>query len=122
MWWRNRNSRGGLLPHVIALQLGALLLVMVPTTQILALDTGEDPVIHLAVAANTVDTVISEVIVREAYERIGYRVEITKYPPERALKLANSGQACSPMLTQCRQPSQKGKPTFCRNTYSTSVG
>jgi ABC-type amino acid transport substrate-binding protein len=91
--WSKRNSRGGLLPQVIALQLGALLLVMVPTTQILASDTGEDSVIHLAVAANTVDTVISEVIVREAYERIGYRVEITRYPPERALKLADSGQA-----------------------------
>lgn len=69
------------------------LLVMVPTTQILASDTDELSLVELAAAANTVDTVISEVIVREAYERIGYQVEITKYPPERALKLANSGQA-----------------------------
>ena len=68
-------------------------MVMTPTTPILASDTGEDSVIDLTAAANTVDTVISEVIVREVYERIGYQVEITKYPPERALKLANSGQA-----------------------------
>lgn len=49
---------------MIAWQLGALLLVMVPTTPILASDTGEDSVIHVVVAATTVDTVISEVIVR----------------------------------------------------------
>lgn len=91
--WAKRNSRGGLPPQLIALRLGALLLVLAPTMQILATDVVEGSVIRLAVAANTVDTVVSEVIVREAYERIGYRVEITKYPPERALKLADSGRA-----------------------------
>jgi len=50
--------------QVIAWQLGALLLVMVPTTPILASDTGEDSAIRLVAAANTVDTVISEAIVR----------------------------------------------------------
>jgi len=45
-----------------------------------------------AAAANTVDTLTSEVIVREAYRRLGIEVQIRKYPGERALKLANSGK------------------------------
>lgn len=45
-----------------------------------------------AAAANTVDTLTSEVVVREAYRRLGIEVQIRKYPGERALKLANSGQ------------------------------
>ncbi len=40
---------------------------------------------------NTVDTVISEVIIREAYRRMGIDVIIKKYPAERALQLANQG-------------------------------
>ncbi len=49
--------------------------------------------IRLVVAANTADTVVSEVIVRKAYARLGYRVEIARYPAERALMLADKGQA-----------------------------
>lgn len=45
----------------------------------------------LAAAANTVDTVTSEVIVREAYRRLGIAVDIRKYPGERALKMADAG-------------------------------
>ena len=47
----------------------------------------------LVTPPNTVDTVISEVITRKAYKRIGIDVEIHKYPAERALRVANSGEA-----------------------------
>lgn len=46
----------------------------------------------LVTPPNTVDTVISEVITREAYKRIRITVKIPKYPGERALRLANSGK------------------------------
>ncbi len=46
----------------------------------------------LVTPPNTVDTVISEVITRKAYARLGIAVEIRKYPGERALRLANSGK------------------------------
>jgi len=46
----------------------------------------------LVTPPNTIDTVISEVITREAYRRIGITVEIRKYPGERALRLANAGK------------------------------
>ncbi len=46
----------------------------------------------LVTPPNTVDTVISEVITREAYNRIGITVKIKKYPGERALRLANAGK------------------------------
>lgn len=46
----------------------------------------------LVAAANTVDTITSEVIVREAYKRLGIDVKINKFPGERALKLANDGK------------------------------
>ena len=46
----------------------------------------------LVAAANTVDTVISEVILRKAYRRLGIDITIKKYPGERALKLANAGR------------------------------
>lgn len=45
----------------------------------------------LATPLNTIDTVISEVVLREAYGRIGLNVEIQKYPGERALRLADRG-------------------------------
>jgi len=45
----------------------------------------------LVTPINTVDTLISEVITRQAYKRIGIDVEIRKYPGERALRLADSG-------------------------------
>ena len=49
--------------------------------------------LHLAVAANTVDTVASELVVREgAYRRLGIALEIRRNPAERALRLANSGK------------------------------
>ena len=47
----------------------------------------------LVTPPNTVDTVISEVITRKAYKRIGIDVEILKVPGERALRMANSGKA-----------------------------
>ncbi|MEH6631279.1 MAG: transporter substrate-binding domain-containing protein [Halopseudomonas aestusnigri] len=46
----------------------------------------------LVAAAGTVDTVISEVILRTAYQRIGIEIYIEKHPGERALRLANSGE------------------------------
>ena len=45
----------------------------------------------LAVAANTIDTVISEVIVKKAYEMLGHQIEIIRLPPKRALIKSNSG-------------------------------
>jgi len=48
--------------------------------------------IVLVTPVNTVDTVISEVIVREAYRRLGISVTIKKYPGERALRLADAGK------------------------------
>jgi ABC-type amino acid transport substrate-binding protein len=45
----------------------------------------------LVTPKNTIDTVISEVIVRKAYRRIGIDVTIEKYPAERAIRLANRG-------------------------------
>ncbi len=46
----------------------------------------------LVAAAGTVDTVISEVILRTAYRRLGIDIYIEKHPGERALRLANSGE------------------------------
>ncbi len=46
----------------------------------------------LVTPVNSVDTVISEVILREAYRRLGIAVTIRKYPAERALKTANQGR------------------------------
>lgn len=46
----------------------------------------------LATPENTIDTVISEVIVREAYRRLGIDVVIKKYPAERAVRLADQGE------------------------------
>jgi ABC-type amino acid transport substrate-binding protein len=45
----------------------------------------------LVAPENTVDTVVGEVIVREAYRRLGIDVVIKRYPAERAVRLANSG-------------------------------
>jgi polar amino acid transport system substrate-binding protein len=46
----------------------------------------------LTTPENTVDTVVGEVIVREAYRRLGIDVVIKKYPAERAVRLANQGE------------------------------
>lgn len=46
----------------------------------------------LATPERTVDTLIGEVIVREAYRRLGIDVVIRKYPAERAVRLADAGQ------------------------------
>ncbi len=73
----------------LALALGAA----EPASRAWAADAGQENTIRLVAAANTVDTLISEVIVRKAYARLGYRVEIAKYPAERALKLADKGHA-----------------------------
>ncbi len=54
-------------------------------------DTASEP-IRLVTAAGSVDTVIAEVILREAYGRIGHRLEVTRYPAERAIRLANQGR------------------------------
>lgn len=45
----------------------------------------------LAVAVNTIDTVVSEVIVKKAYEMLGHNIQIIRLPPKRALEDANSG-------------------------------
>ncbi len=44
-----------------------------------------------AVAANTIDTVVSEVIIQKAYEILGHDIQIVRLPPKRALEDANSG-------------------------------
>jgi ABC-type amino acid transport substrate-binding protein len=46
----------------------------------------------LVTPMNTVDTVVGEVIIREAYRRLGIEVQIKKYPAERAIRLANYGE------------------------------
>ncbi len=69
------------------------LLLMVPFSPIRASEANPAATIRLVAAANTVDTVIAEVILRKAYARLGHRVAITKYPAERALKLADGGRA-----------------------------
>ncbi|MFD2205572.1 substrate-binding periplasmic protein [Kiloniella antarctica] len=46
----------------------------------------------LVAAEGTVDTIISEVILRKAYRQIGLEIIIEKHPGERALRLANSGE------------------------------
>lgn len=53
---------------------------------------AQDDVIRLVTVTGTVDTVISEVILREAYARLGYRLEVTRYPAERAIRMANQGR------------------------------
>ena len=67
---------------------------MLATELLLTASTGvaAGEVMKLAAAANTVDTVISEVILREAYRRLGVSAEIEKFPAERALRLANAGK------------------------------
>jgi len=45
----------------------------------------------LAVADNTIDTVVSEVIVKKAYSMLGHDAQIVRLPPKRALSMANSG-------------------------------
>jgi polar amino acid transport system substrate-binding protein len=47
--------------------------------------------IQLVTPEDTIDTVISEVILREAYGRIGIGVDIVKVPAERALIMADRG-------------------------------
>ena len=46
----------------------------------------------LVTVDNSTDTVVSEVIVTEAYRRLGIEILIKKYPGERALRLANHGE------------------------------
>lgn len=46
----------------------------------------------LVTPLNSVDTVISEVILRTAYKRIGVDVKIRKFPAERALRMADAGK------------------------------
>ena len=57
-----------------------------------ALESRAQERLVLVTPPNTVDTVISEVITRKAYARIGIAVEISKYPGERALRRANAGK------------------------------
>lgn len=53
---------------------------------------ADGDVIRLVTPAGSVETVISEVILREAYARLGYRLEVTRYPAERAIRMANQGR------------------------------
>jgi len=55
-------------------------------------DAAAQTKLVLVTPPNSIDTVISEVITREAYRRIGIQVVIKKYPGERALRLANAGK------------------------------
>ncbi len=74
--------RRWLLTRLMAPVLVAMLLpTLAPAGEILTLVTP----------TNSIDTVISEVILREAYRRLDIEVVIRKYPAERALQLANEG-------------------------------
>jgi len=44
-----------------------------------------------AVADNTIDTVVSEVILKKAYRMLGHQIEILRLPAKRALENANAG-------------------------------
>lgn len=44
-----------------------------------------------AVAENTIDTLVSEVIIKKAYEMLGHEIEIVRLPPKRALNNASVG-------------------------------
>ncbi|MEH6404528.1 MAG: hypothetical protein V7750_14205 [Sneathiella sp.] len=44
-----------------------------------------------AVAENTVDTIVSEVIIKKAYTILGHTISIIRLPPKRALNEASSG-------------------------------
>jgi len=44
-----------------------------------------------AVAENTIDTIVSEVIIKKAYKMLGHKINIVRLPPKRALKEASSG-------------------------------
>jgi len=83
------RGRTSLILHLTVIAL----LLTVPASPIRASEANPATTVRLVAAANTVDTVIAEVILRKAYARIGYRVTITKYPAERALKLADGGRA-----------------------------
>ena len=72
---------------------------------ILAAAPVRSETLTLVTAANTVDTLTSEVIVREAYKRLGIDVEIKKFPGERALKMANDDKVAGDVQridTACR--------------------
>jgi len=45
----------------------------------------------LGVPQNTPDSAISAVVLREAYRRLGYKLEIRALPAERALLMSNEG-------------------------------
>ncbi len=45
-----------------------------------------------AVATDTIDTVVSEVIVKKAYAMLGHEIQIIRLPPKRALERANAGE------------------------------
>lgn len=69
-----------------------MLIALVGLVAMAADPVGAQERLVLVTPANTVDTVISEVITRKAYARIGIKVTIKKFPGERALRLANSGK------------------------------
>ena len=71
----------------------ALLILLLIALASLAQSGGtKAETLKLVAAANTVDTVTSEVVVREAYARLGIEVLISKAPGERALNMANTGK------------------------------
>ena len=53
---------------------------------------AENAKVRLVAAAGSVGTVVAEVVLREAYSRLGYRLEVTRYPAERAIRLADKGE------------------------------
>ncbi len=81
--WPQQACRAGALAVLLAL----------PSTHIWASSNAEGATIRLVAAANTADTLVSEVILVKAYARLGYRLEIARYPAERALRLADAGRA-----------------------------
>jgi ABC-type amino acid transport substrate-binding protein len=76
---------GGKLIYILLFQIGVAFVLILPV--------HAQKRLVLVTPPNTVDTVISEVITRRAYKRIGIEVKINKLPGERALRTANSGAA-----------------------------
>ena len=54
--------------------------------------TATAQTVVLVTPLNSVDTIISEVILRTAYKRIGVDIDIQKLPAERALRMADAGK------------------------------
>lgn len=69
-----------------------VLLLLVTTPAIAEPHPAAEKVVRLVTAAGSAGAVVGEAVLREAYSRLGYRVEVTRFPAERAIQLADQGR------------------------------